>query len=254
MSDEDDDGDDWDFYPCVVDDRPASIFLNLRYEHRRPSSFADTLFWLHIYMLDPAENGLGSAPEGEALFPLEDAFIGTVTKLGLVYVGRLRNDGAWQLAFYGAAEHRDAFSALARDADLGGRRFESGSKPDREWTYYQEFLMPDAERRQWMQDRRLLEVLEEQGDVHSTARRVDHWAYFRTPESRQAFVQDVMRDGFALENTSDDTEAFGAQVVRTDTVELEHIHEVVMKLFNLAEQHGGYYDGWGSPVEKPASN
>jgi hypothetical protein len=65
MSDEDDDGDDWDFYPCVVDDRPASIFLNLRYEHTRPSSLADTLFWLRIHMLDPADNGMGSSAEGE---------------------------------------------------------------------------------------------------------------------------------------------------------------------------------------------
>lgn len=254
MSDEDEDGDDWDFYPCVVDGRSASIFLNLRYEHSRPSSLADTLLWLRIYMLDPADHGMGSSVEGEALFPLEDAFIGDAAKLGLVYVGRLRNDGAWQLSLYGAAEQSDAFSALARDADLGGRRFESGSKPDRDWTYYQGFLMPDAERRQWMQDRRLIEVLEEQGDVHSIARSIDHCAYFPTPESRQAFVQDVMREGFALDGTSDDAEAFGAEFSRTDTVELEHIHEVVTKLVKLAEQHGGYYDGWGSPVEKPPSN
>jgi len=114
--------------------------------------------------------------------------------------------------------------------------------------------MPDAERRQWMQDRRLLEVLAEQGDVHSIARCVDHCAYFRTPESRQAFVKDVMSEGFALDNTSDDAEAFRAEFSRIDTVELEHIHEVVMKLVDLAEQHGGYYDGWGSPVETPPSN
>lgn len=56
MSDEDDDDDAWDFYPCVVDDRPASIFLNLRYERGRPSSSVDTLCWLQIHLSDAAEH------------------------------------------------------------------------------------------------------------------------------------------------------------------------------------------------------
>lgn len=42
--------------------------------------------------------------------------------------------------------------------------------------------------------------------------------------------------------------------VRTDTVELDHILEVVMKLFKLADQLDGYDDGWECPVEKPPSN
>ncbi len=208
-------------------------------------------------MLDVADHGMGSALEAEALYPLEDALIAAATNLGLVYVGRLRNDEAWQLTFYGTPDHLDALNALAQEADLGGRQFQTGSKPDGDWTYYREFLMPNAERRQWMQDRRLLDVLDEQGDVHSTPRRVDHWAYFATAASRQAFVHDATREGFALESAPDEADgprAFGAQVFRIDTVDLEHIHEVVMKLFKIAETHGGYYDGWETPVEKPPSS
>jgi hypothetical protein len=253
MNDDNGGADDWDFYPCVVDDRPASIFLNLRYEHARGASFINTLYWLRIQMLDAADHGMGGSLEAEALYSLEDRFIAAAASLGLVYVGRLRNDGRWQVMLYGPAGHSDALNVLAHTLDLG-RQFETGSKPDPDWTYYRDFLMPNAERRQWMQDRRVLDVLEEHGDDHSIPRRIDHWAYFRTPTSRQAFVQDVIPEGFALEATSDDAQAFGAQVFRTDTVELDHIHEVVMKLFKLAEQHGGYYDGWEGPLEKPPSN
>jgi regulator of RNase E activity RraB len=32
-------------------------------------------------------------------------------------------------------------------------------------------------------------------------------------------------------------------------VTLGHIHEVVMDIIELAEEHGGAYDGWGAPVE-----
>jgi len=116
--------------------------------------------------------------------------------------------------------------------------------------------MPNAERRVWMQDRRLLDVLDENGDVHSTPRRVDHWAHFATAASRQAFVHDVSREGFGLESAPDaaDGRGFQAQVFRTDTVDLDHIHEVVMKLLEIAETHGGYYDGWETAVVKPPSN
>lgn len=254
MSDDDDADDDWDFYRCVVDDRPASIFLNLRYESTRPSSSINTLYWLRIQMSDAAEHGMGNSPEADALYAFEDELTGSATSLGLVFVGRLRNNGDWQITFYGPPGHNDALRALAHELDLGGRRFESGSKPDPDWTYYREFLMPNAERRQWMQDRHVVDVLEEHGDVHSIPRRIDHWTWFRTPTARQAFVEAVTRDGFTVESTSDDPQAFGAQVFRTDTVELDHIHQVVMKLFKLADQHDGYYDGWEAPVEKPPPN
>ena len=44
--------DEWDFYPCRVDDAPASIFLNLWFEKKAPVTSADTLYWLRIQMLD----------------------------------------------------------------------------------------------------------------------------------------------------------------------------------------------------------
>lgn len=59
---------------------------------------------------------------------------------------------------------------------------------------------------------------------------------------------------YTIDTTSDDHETFGAQIFRTDTVELDHIQTVVMKLFKLAEQHDGDYDGWESSVEKPPPN
>lgn len=256
MSDDSEQSDEWDFYPCRVDDGPASIFLNLRYEQETPSS-ADRLYWLVIYMLDGDEHAMGSRAEAEALFPLEDEIIGAAESLGLVYVGRLRNQGKWQLTFYGGGDQDEALETLARDANLGGRVVETGSQPDHEWSYYHEFLLPDSERRQWMSDRRLVEVLEEHGDRHSTPRRVDHWSYFGSAAARDAFIEDAKREGFAVESAPDDAdrpEPFGAQLFRTDVVDLEHIHDVVMKLSDLAIAHGGDYDGWETLVEKPPSN
>jgi hypothetical protein len=123
--------------------------------------------------------------------------------------------------------------------------------PDAAWSSYDEFLLPDRERRQWMQDRRIVETLESHGD-ELAPRRVDHWAYFPAAPARDAFVADARRDGFALERASDDAGeelGFGAQVFRDDSVELDDVHEVVMTLFELAERHGGDYDGWETAVQ-----
>src|SRR4051812_43710928 len=113
MSDGSDSDDDWDFYPCLVDERPASIFLNLRYERARPQSSINTLYWLRIHMSDVAEHGMGSSREADALYPLEDALTDSAADLGLVFVGRLRNSGEWQVTFFGPAGQSDAFNALA---------------------------------------------------------------------------------------------------------------------------------------------
>jgi regulator of RNase E activity RraB len=246
-------GDEWEFYPCRVGDAPASISLNLWFEKNAPMSGTDTLYWLRIQMLDKADHGMGTSAEAAILNPIEDQVTQRAQAIGFFYVGRLRNDGAWQLAFYGPANRLDAVQNLSKSIDgLNGREVETGSKPDPDWDYYREFLLPDAERRQWMQDRRVVEVLEEKGDVLRLPRRVDHWAYFPTADSRNAFVGDVAREGFVVEQTIDDANGnvkFNARVHRVDPVELEHIHDVVMLLVGLAEKHDGDYDGWETSLE-----
>jgi len=249
-----DSDDEWDFYPCRVEDAPASIFLNFRYERSVPSSSVGTLYWVRIHMLDPGEHGMGTAAEAEVLYPLEDQLIERLTDLALIYVGRLRNHSCWQLTFYGQSDLNEALKIAGAEMKLGGRQFDVGSKADDEWSYYRDFLLPDTERRQWMQDRRLVEVLEEKGDPLVTARRVDHWAYFSSVAARERFIVGATRDGFALEGTTEDSpgeRAFGAQIFRTDSVELQHIHDVVMKLYAIAKQQDGEYDGWETSVEKP---
>jgi Regulator of ribonuclease activity B/Family of unknown function (DUF695) len=245
------DEDEWEFYACVVDNQPASIFLNLRYEHARPA--ADTLYWVRIHMLVPSSLGMGSAGEAEALREPEAALLAAAAQLAFVYVGRLRTAGTWELAFYSAPDRVGEIDSLARRAELGGRTVEVDSKPDPDWSYYREFLLPDAERRRWIQNRRLVFTLRQHGDVVATPRRVDHWAYFETATARDAFVQSVTRDGFALDQVLDG-DSFGAQVFRTDSVELDHIHDVEMTLVELAEQHGGEYDGWETEIVKPSSS
>jgi hypothetical protein len=245
----DDPDDRWDFYFCRVDDGPASITLNLRYADEKPA--LDTLYWVSITMRDRGEHDMGTAAEAEELYAMEDRFIASARAAGFLQVGRLRNNSVWQVTFYGQAGRAKQLGELVREHGFGNRKLAFDSKPDRDWSYYDEFLYPSAERVQWMQDRDVVSALESHGDVHATPRRVDHWIYLPSKKAREAFIEDVGREGFSVEaSVPARRRTHAVRVFRTDPVELEHIHDVVMTLVELAEKHDGEYDGWETFVEK----
>lgn len=241
--------DAFEFFPCLIDDKPASVYVNMRFESERPEG-ADCRYQIGIRMRDAGPHGIGTLAEAEALNAFEEAAIAQLATHGLFYVGRDRSNGIWEITFYGPAGHdadvHSAAAAIDRPCDVSSRH-------DADWRYYVEILLPDEERLQWISDRRVVTILREQGDKASTPRRVDHWAFFATAEARDAFVAAVSASGFALENATTDAEAklgFGAHVYRTDPVELDHIHDVVMMLFDAATAHGGRYDGWETSIER----
>lgn len=241
---------EWDFYPCRIDDIEASILLDLRFEHESPPDGATTLYRIRIPMREPEDHGMGSAGEAATMNAFEDALVERAEAGELIYVARIRSRAEWELVFYGAPERTAALQAI-REV-FGERRTYVDVRPDPAWDFYREFLLPDAERTQWMQDRRLVEVLEVEGDVLATPRRVDHRAQFPTADGRDRFVEAAQQAGFALQRAATVEHAelpFGAQVYRNDSVELEHIHDVVMELVEIADRDGGAYQGWETFVE-----
>jgi hypothetical protein len=244
------DAGEYAFYPCVVDGAPASIYLDMRYEHVAPPAGAHTRYSIAVRMRDAGPPGVGTAEEAEALNTAEEALIARAAGLGLVYVGRLRNRGEWDVTFYGPPGRevrlRDAAGTYVDDREVIVHVHD-----DPQWRYYFELLLPDAERRQWIDDRRVVQVLKEHGDVLGAPRRVDHFASFGSAGARDAFVQAAATAGFALADASHDEPAerpFDAHVYRDDPVELDHIHDVVMILVDAAAEHRGSYDGWEAGI------
>lgn len=234
--------DAFEVYPCLVDGAPASIFVNIRYEDEAERT-GDTVYWLAVKMRDPGPHGVAVAEEAEVLNAFEEAAIASVAAEGLVYAGRIRSGGIWEITFYGPAGHLDALNNAAHE--LADHEVQVRSRADADWSYYRELLLPDAERRQWIADRRLVQVLQEQGDRLSPPRRVDHWAVLPTPEARAAFVAAVRPHGFEVASDGDEV-----QVWRVDPIELDHIHDVVMLLVDAAQAAGGQYDGWETSIER----
>jgi phytoene dehydrogenase-like protein len=240
--------DAFDFYPCLIDGAPASIYVNLRFEDAPPPADADTRYAVTIQMTDRGPHGIGTAEEGDALNASEESVIARAEEAGLVYVGRTRSRGEWEMTFYGATGKNDRLrDAVAEHAAT--RTTDVTADYDPAWRYYRELLLPDTERKRWMDDRRMVDILREQGDDVTRPRRVDHRASFATETARDAFVEAAAHEGFTHEpkptlRESSVERRFNAQVFRDDRIELDHIHDVVMTLVDAAATHGGVYDGW----------
>jgi hypothetical protein len=233
--------DDFDFYPCLVDGVAASIYVNLKFEHAPPKAH-DTRYTIAIVMRDAGEHGIGTAGEAAALNLVEEALMARAFVLGVAYVGRLRCRGVWEVTFYGPRGHLTPLRTLALER-AGDRRVAAITSPEPGWTYYRELLLPDAERRQWMDDRRMVQILREQGDQLSTPRRVDHRLAFSDADARDTFVAAAVAAGFGV-----DTDELVVHVHRVDAIELDHIHDVVMTLVEAATPLGGRYERWAAGI------
>ncbi len=225
--------DELEFYPCLVDGAPASIYVNLKFEQ----STGGNRYTVAIAMREHGEHGIGTAEEAASLDLVEQALIARGVELSVTYVGRIRTRGIWETVLYGADGHLAALRQVAIER-AGDRRIDARCEPDPMWRYYRELLLPDAERLRWMDDRRMVQILAEQGDRLSTPRRVDHRLTFSSATARQAFVTAAEAAGFTVESSEGDS----VQVHRVDAIELDHIHDVVMLLVDAAKD--GTYERW----------
>lgn len=250
--------DQWDTYLCHVDDAPASFLVNLWFRDQAPLDGVDTVYYWSCPMTSPAEDGLGDEDEAARFDPIQDSISGFLEAHGFYPVGRLRNQGAWQLTYYGHPGQEVPFREAVSRGLAGGPydRFDAGWRHDPSWSYYHDFLHPSPRQRRWMADLKLVEALSAGGDPLTMARRVDHFAHFAEPGGRDAFVAEASGAGFQLMETEDRVAGpygFACRVAREDPVVLEHISGVSWHLTELAGRCGGEYDGWETNLLRPGN-
>jgi uncharacterized protein (TIGR01619 family) len=246
--------DQWNFYPASIDDRIASVFVDLGAEEDAPRDDRTDLVWLSLRMAEPREDGLSSQDEYDRLVEIEEALESSVQSAGSIeYVGRVTTAGRRDFFFYaeeGALAERALSEAMV---PFSTYEFELGSREDPDWSFYHELLFPSDREMQSIQNRQTVEMLEEQGDVLIAPREVTHWAYFEEASGRDQFAEAVTALGFQEVERRDDADGprpFALSILREDTVDLESIDELSVGLFDLAREFGGEYDGWETPVVK----
>lgn len=241
---------DWDFFLTQVDGRPASITVNLALRATAPLADRPKLLRFRLHLRLPGPEGLSTQEEFESLNLVEDQLVAAL-KAEALFVGRSTYAGARELFFYGSdpgvwetrvAEVMKSFSEY---------RFEVAISQDSAWTSYLEFLCPNREQAQSIENRRVCLALQQHGDSLTEARPIDHFAYFDEEAARARFVARAKSRGFdhqLLPPTPGASTQFGVRLVRLDVPSFEGIDAITLPLYREALAEGGEYDGWGCPV------
>lgn len=250
--------DEWDFYFARINDAVSSVFVDLGLRPDAPNEKRPWLLWVWVEMRAAKPDGLSSAEEAPTLHDIEESLNSMIPPAcGAQLVGRITGSGRREFYFYGE-EPGELEAAVERAMQpFAGYEFESGSSFQPDWEHYLELLYPTASNLQRMNNRRVLDALAEQGDVHEVPRKVDHWLEFASPDSREAARETLEAIEFAVEGEYESEEPGAPRphalvVSRVDSVDMRTINGITLELARLAEQHGGSYDGWESPVTKPS--
>jgi len=235
--------DDWEFYSCEVNDALASILINLRFMFEDPRDENDHVHHAFLTMRELGPQGMGTQAEMERLSPIEDAIFDRAEQAGAQPVGRVRSQGVWRLSAYGP----ESLPWASIISELAGPDVEVQSDADPEFSYVNDFLLPDAERHQWIQDRHVCEQLLSHGDEPSVVRPVNHFIDYED-EAPAALVEALKSLGFSVNDLSGCLEC-----TKLHDTRLDHVHALVMTLVELADQHDAAYDGWGAAVAKSST-
>ena len=244
----------WDFYFCRINSKPASIALNLGLKKHAPIAALPILLTVIVDMQHPDESGFSTRDEFETLGEIEDHITEYFQRdLEAMQVGRIKSDGKQELLYY--APNGDGLEDVLKNAmaDFSTYRYRFGVRTDADWSEYTDFLYPDPYQYQAIQNRRVVQQLEEQGDKLEQEREVDHWLYFTTEADMNSYISEVEKLGYKVLSQRKEEEkesSFILNIARNDKVVWNIVNEYVWELCDIAEKHNGSYDGWGCPVQK----
>lgn len=250
--------DNWDSYFCTVDDRPASVVVNLSLGAEDGISSFSVLCYVSIFLRNPDEQGFPDPDEEENIADMEDALVESfqAPDTGRC-AGHCLTDGRLDIFFYLESGENWPENAAAVLDHFSSHEWEAGSHDDPEWELYFGFLYPDEISLLLIQNRRTCDMLEESGDDLSLTRRMEHWAAFPGREKAEVYANLVKEMGYAVENIEEGKDfmhneenaeneppsrVWQVQISRPDCP--EDCHEITQLLFGLAREQGGEYLGW----------
>lgn len=246
---------EWDFYLSNVDDVVGSFYIDLGLVKIAPLADYRYLVWISVKMNDPKIDGLSSKEESNILFQIEDHLIEAINKKHrAVFTGRLTSNNRREFYFY----FSDPFLHDKTIADamvaFPGYDYDFEEKVDAKWEHYLDFQYPLPSQIQSIQNRKVLDQLEKNGDKLVKERQVDHWLFFENSADRDVFLEKIKDDGFQIVANDHDIvfgeKPYRLRIARVDKVGPNDIDNYTLYLSGIAQECNGEYDGWETSVEK----
>lgn len=246
----------WDFYLTNIDDKPGSITVDLGLASVAPIPNFETIVWVSVKMNNPnKENGLSTSEELDVLGQIEDSLVEKLKrKHNCIYVARATTDGNRDFYFWFTDTTFYDKSISETMVQFPKYTYNFGTKVDKEWKSYFDFLYPLPRQLQSIQNRNVVEQLEQNGDKLTKSREVNHWIYFKSENDRTKFITKIQPFNFKIESLEFDKSlgeySYKLRISRVDKVDYESIDEYCIYLWEIANECNGDYDGWETSIEK----
>ncbi len=243
----------WDYYYCLVDNKPAIISVDLNLVETVPDGQLPFLFYVSLKLKNPGSEGFPLPEELAALCKIEDCLLDyLIVKHMATFCGRVTTNGSRDLIFYvkEVSTAEMLVQAALRQFDY---TFDCGSKEDANWDFYIDFLFPNERELNAIYNHRYTAELNKQGDCPHIERPVLHTLHFPSVEERDTFILQAIDQFFQVEKIevlpAMHKMRYKVIISRTDTVDLPVINRITLQLLDMAKSNQGSYEGW---VSSPA--
>jgi len=239
----------WDFFLTEIEDKPASVFLDLGLNKIRPVKTNPHLLTIEIKMNFPQENGLSSSEESEKLFEIEDILMKRLeSTFGAIIAGRVTTHGLRIIYFY--LDKENGAGKAVKELMKGFKEYEYTHtvENDKQWIKYEEDLYPAGYEMHSILNRRIVEHLKSKGDPLTEPREVEHYVFFSNEENKNMFLEEAGRFGYKVSsetiNEKNSAHPITIRLTRIEPVRFSDVTENTSLLYDKAEEWGGVYDGW----------
>jgi hypothetical protein len=243
--------DHWIFFPCQMGEHSAFILFDYGISKDFNILAPSHLLKVRIAFKQPRADGLPTDDEFTSLSAFEDALSKSVKESESWYVGRITVDGHRHFYIYTSRPEEDCSTWLNELAAVSTYSVDSYYEPNDQGKSYWDELFPTADDWRVIKDLGVIEALKKAGDDGIATRQIAHWTYFPSLAAAEDFGNWLKKCGYTLEQTKPSKESeYCVHFIHTGTTQLTDITSHTVSLQRKAEELGGKYDGWETPVCK----
>jgi hypothetical protein len=133
---------DWDFYKANINEKIASVFLNLEAESDLNITSYPKLCWVFIRLNIERKDGLSHDNEFEALLKYEELLLVHLKEKPIELVGCVTTNGMRQFYFYSNKDFEFEKYAEIFASEQTTHQYQLGEKLDPNWEQYKSVLYP----------------------------------------------------------------------------------------------------------------
>lgn len=245
----------WDAYVMQINHKPVSVVVDLDFGTSPEAKEKKNVIIVQLNLKRVQPDGMPVRNEIKTLDSIENRLVsGLASALNAQYTGRYTQVGKRDFYFYSNDTSNCIHHVATVLQHFPAYTWAVLVNRDEELSNYLNVLYPTQKEMERIQNRRMVDALHTKGDQLTTARKVDHFLFFKTVADRKKFAGVVQDSGFVVENAGKEIgvkdRPYSLHISRTDKVDYDSIDKVSLYLWELAMHYFGKYDGWETFVVK----